>query len=145
MKTVQQFYNEGRYIDIAGSQYSEEAKRYDPKKVQECEIDITVSDGYNTPAYQMIANNFLLELFRANAVDVRTMLENSSFPFATRILESLKRNEQQLMQGTQMEGIPPEVLRQTTNTPISGYPTNGNVATSAIPAQENTAQTGALQ
>lgn len=145
MKTVQQFYNEGRYIDIAGSQYSEEAKRYDPKKVQECEIDITVSDGYNTPAYQMIANNFLLELFRANAVDVRTMLENSSFPFATRILESLKRNEQQLMQGTQMEGIPPEILRQTTNTPISGYPTNGNVATSAIPAQENTAQTGALQ
>lgn len=112
MKTIQQFYREKRYIDLAGRQYSEEAKWYTPEKVQGCEIDVTVSDGYNTPSYQMLANDFLMELFRANALDVRTMLENSSFPFAARILESLKRNGEQAAAGRPMEGIPHELIEQ---------------------------------
>ena len=117
MKTVQQFYTEARYIDIAGAQYSEEAKWYDPVRVQECEIDLTISDGYNTPAYQLLANDFLMELFRANVVDAKTMLENSSYPFASRILEAIKRNEQQAAQGVPMEGIPPELLAQLGGAP----------------------------
>lgn len=112
MKTLQQFYTENRYIDLAGTQYSEEAKWYNPQKVQDCELDITISEGYNTPAYQMLANDFLMELFRANALDVKTMLENSSYPFATKILEALKRNEEQAAQGKTLEGIPPELISQ---------------------------------
>ena len=110
MKTIQQYYTEVRYIDLAGSEYSEEAKWYNPEKVRDAEIDLTISDGYNTPAYQMLANDFLMELFRANAVDVKTMLENSSFPFATRILEAIKRNEEQAAQGLPMNGISPDLL-----------------------------------
>lgn len=124
MKTIQQFYNDGRYIDIAGSQYSEEAKKYNPQKVQDCEIDITISDGYNTPAYQMLANDFLLELFRSNALDIRTMLENSSYPFATKILESLKRNEQQLAKGVQMEGVPQIPIGQNMRMPVNANAAN---------------------
>jgi hypothetical protein len=112
MKTVQQFYSESRYIDLAGSQYSEEAKWYDPQKVQNSELDITISEGYNTPAYQMLANDFLMELFRANAVDVKTMLENSSYPFATKILEAIKRNEEAAAKGQPLQGIPPELVAQ---------------------------------
>lgn len=110
MKTIQQYYTEVRYIDLAGSEYSEEAKWYNPEKVRDAEIDLTISDGYNTPTYQMLANDFLMELFRANAVDVKTMLENSSFPFATRILEAIKRNEEQAAQGLPMNGISPDLL-----------------------------------
>ena len=112
MKTLQQYYNENRYIDLAGSQYSEEAKWYDPQKVQESELDITISEGYNTPAFQMIANDFLMELFRANALDVKTMLENSSYPFATKILEAIKRNEEAAAKGKPFDGIPPELMAQ---------------------------------
>lgn len=122
MKTIQQFYKEKRYIDLAGKQYSEEAKWYTPENVQDCEIDVTVSDGYNTPSYQMLANDFLMELFRANALDVKTMLENSSFPFAARILESIKRNEQQAAEGKPMEGIPDRLLHDVA--------ADGNVALS---------------
>ena len=106
MKTIQQFYNEERYIEMAGTHYSEEAKWYNPQRVQESEMDITIADGYNTPAYQMLANDFLMELFRSNVVDVKTMLENSSYPFATKILEAIKRNEQQAATGQPLEGIP---------------------------------------
>lgn len=115
MKTIQQFYKEKRYIDLAGSHYKEEAKWYNPEKVQDCEIDVTISEGYNTPAYRMVADDFLMELFRSHAVDVRTLLENSSFPFATRILESIKRNEQQVAQGAPMEGIPKELVEKAAN------------------------------
>ena len=112
MKTLQQYYTESRYIDLAGTQYSEEAKWYDPQKVQDSELDITISEGYNTPAYQMLANDFLMELFRAKALDVKTMLENSSYPFATKILEAIKRNEEAAAQGKPLEGIPPELMSQ---------------------------------
>lgn len=112
MKTIQQFYTDVRYIDLAGSEYNTESKWYNPEKVQNAEIDLTISEGYNTPAYQMLANDFLMELFRANALDVKTMLENSSFPFATKILEAIKRNEQQVQNGEAMSGIPPELLAQ---------------------------------
>lgn len=115
MKTIQQFYTEQRYIDIAGTCYSEEAKWYNPDKVQDSEIDITISDGYNTPAYQMLANDFLMDLFKANAVDVKTMLENSSFPFAAKILEAIKRNEEQAAKGQPMEGIPSGMMAEVGN------------------------------
>ena len=110
MKTIQQFYKEQRYIDIAGTYYSEEAKWYNPQKVQNSEMDITISDGYNTPAYQMLANDFLMDLFKSNAVDVKTMLENTSFPFSAKILEAIKRNEEQAAKGEPMEGLSPELL-----------------------------------
>ena len=112
MKTIQQFYNDSRYIDLAGAQYSEESKWYDPQKVQDCELDITIAEGYNTPAYQMLANDFLMELFRAKALDIKTMLENSSFPFATKILEAIKRNEEAAAQSGALPGIPPELIEQ---------------------------------
>ena len=143
MKTLQQYYNENRYIDLAGSQYSEEAKWYDPQKVQDSELDITISEGYNTPAFQMIANDFLMELFRAKALDVKTMLENSSYPFATKILEAIKRNEEAAAQGKPLEGISPELMsqlpavngmgQQATPVPAAGgMGTIGNVATSNV-------------
>ena len=122
MKTLQQYYNESRYIDLAGSQYSEEAKWYDPQKVQESELDITISEGYNTPAFQMIANDFLMELFRANALDVKTMLENSSYPFATKILEAIKRNEEAAVQGKPLEGIPAGLMEQMQAGGAAGLP-----------------------
>ena len=112
MKTIQQFYSQVQYIEMAGTQYSDEAKWYNPDKVQNSEFDLTISEGYNTPAYQLIANDFLMELFRANAIDVKTMLENSSYPFATKILEALKRNEEQAAKGGAMEGVSPELMAQ---------------------------------
>ena len=110
MKTIQQFYNEERHIELAGKDYNEEAKFYSPDKVQNSDLDLTIAEGYNTPAYQMLANDFLMELFRAGAVEIKTVLENCSFPYARKILETIKRNEQQLQQGQQMQGIPPEML-----------------------------------
>ena len=58
----------------------------------------------------MLANDFLMDLFKSNAVDVKTMLENTSFPFAAKILEAIKRNEEQVAKGEPMEGVPAELI-----------------------------------
>ena len=136
MKTIQQFYTDMRYIDLAGNDYNEESKWYNPEKVQNAEIDLTISEGYNTPVYQMLANDFLMELFRANAVDVKTMLENSSFPFATKILEAIKRNEEEATQGAPMSGIPPELMAQMQQAQQTGAMSE---TPTALPPTEETA------
>ena len=114
MKTIQQYYTSARYIDLAGRDYAEESKWYDPEKVQDSDMDVTISEGTNSPTFQMVMNDMLMELFKANAISVKQMLENSTLPFATKILESIKRDEEAMkengMQG--MQGIPPELMDQ---------------------------------
>ena len=78
----------------------------------------------------MVADDFLMELFRSHAVDVRTLLENSSFPFATRILESIKRNEQQIAKGAPMEGIPKVLVEKAADGSILARNT-GSIADDA--------------
>ena len=112
LKMIQQYYTDERYLDIAGSEYAEESRWYSPQKVRNSEFDLTLSEGYNTPAYQMLANDFLMQLFQAQALDVKTMLENSSYPFAKKILEAIKRNEEQAANNQPMQGIPMELLGQ---------------------------------
>lgn len=95
MQTIQQYYNEPKYLDLAGRDYSEEAKWYNPDKVKNALIDLTVTEGNNSPAYQVLLNDFLYNLFSGGAIDLATMLENTSYPFATKLLEAVKRKEQQ--------------------------------------------------
>jgi hypothetical protein len=118
MKTIQQYYTSRRYIDLAGNDYSEESKYYNPERVQKADMDVTITEGSNTPVYQMMLNEFLMTLFERQAISVKQLLENSSLPFASRILESIKRDEQEVQDaqasGTMpdLQGINPEVARQ---------------------------------
>lgn len=112
MKTIQQYYTSKRYIDLGGTDYSEESKYYDPGKIQNADLDLKITDGGNSPTYQMVVNDFLMELFKSKAIDVKQFLENSTLPFATKILESIKRNEEELSRGAQMSGIDPNIMAQ---------------------------------
>jgi hypothetical protein len=102
MQTIQQYYNEPLYLNIAGSDYSEEAKWYNPDKVKNALIDLSVTEGNNSPAYQVLQNDFLYNLFTGGAIDLTTMLENTSYPFAARLLEAVKRKEVQAQEAMQM-------------------------------------------
>ena len=98
MQMIQQFYNDAVYLDIAGADYSEEAKWYNPEKAKNAIIDLSLTDGNNSPAYQMLQNDFAFQLFQAGAIDVKSLLENTTYPFATRLLEGIKRNEAEAQQ-----------------------------------------------
>lgn len=118
MKTIQQYYTSARYIDLAGSDYSQEAKWYNPDKVQNADIDVSISEGTNTPVYQMVINDFLMELYRGQAINVKQLLENSTLPFASRILESIKRDEAEMLEAQaqgcmpNLNGVPQDAVGQ---------------------------------
>lgn len=109
MKTIQQYYKEPKFVGLAGSDYSAEANWYNPERVMNAEIDLAIADGGNSPTYQMVVNDFLKELWQAQAIDVKMMLENISYPFATKILEQIKQRE---MEQVPMDMVPPGAAQQ---------------------------------
>lgn len=119
MKLQQQYYTDIRYLNIAGGNYSEEAKIFNPEKVRNIEFDLSLTESTSTPAYRMIQNEMLMQLFNAGAVTVEELLENGAFPFADRLLQSIKSRQQQMqnMQATPEGGIstgviPPDIYNQ---------------------------------
>lgn len=99
IKVIQQFYDEPRYLNVAGRDYSEEAKWYNPDKVRDTEFDVTLSDIPSTPIYRSISDNMLFEVMKQGLIDLETYLENSSMPFADKILESIRRRKEEMRQG----------------------------------------------
>lgn len=112
MQTIQQYYTSPRYLDIAGRYYSEESKYYDPEKVQNSEIDLQLTEGTNTPTFQALENDFLMTLFKSNAIGVKTLLENSTYPFSSRILDSIQKDEESMQRQQQMQGVDNQTMQQ---------------------------------
>lgn len=112
MQTIQQYYDSPRYIELGGKDYSEESKYYDPEKVQGAQLDLELTEGANTPTFQMLENEFLMKLFEMQAINVKTLLENSSLPFASKILESIKRAEQEMAESQNMTQMDPALMQQ---------------------------------
>ena len=117
MKLQQQFYTDIRYLNIVGGNYSEEAKIFNPEKVRNIEFDLSLTESTSTPSYRMLQNDILMQLFQAGAVTVEEMLENGAFPFADRLLQSIKSRQQQ-MQENQNKLAQLQQPSEITNTPV---------------------------
>jgi len=112
MKLIQQYYDDERYINIAGRQYSEQSKMYNPEKVRNTEFDLAISESTSSPAYRMVINDILMKLLERNAISVEQFLENGDFPFADRLLQSIERDKQNMANGQAPEGIPDDIQQQ---------------------------------
>lgn len=137
MKMLQvdlQYYDKPRYINIAGKDYSEEAKHYTPSKVRGVRYDLRISEALDTPAYRQISNDILLQLFQAQQITLEQMLDCGAFPFADKLKRHLARareeaQQQQAMMQQQMQAqgqtqmsqqgtlpqdavVPPEIMTQ---------------------------------
>lgn len=110
VKNMQQFYDTKRVFNIAGKSGSRE--EYDPKKIRDVEFDFSITESTTTPAYRMMANDFLMEIWRNNQISLQQLLEHGDFPFADELLQSLKSQQEQLQQGKTPEGMSPELMKQ---------------------------------
>lgn len=108
LKTIVQYYTDKRYLNIAGVDYQKEAVEYDPEMIDDLDFDIVVTESYNTPVYRTMIDETLLELLNSQAITIEQYLENTSAPFADKLLESVRQNNQNMMQGQ----IPPELMEQ---------------------------------
>ncbi len=110
VKNIQQFYDSKRTYNIVGRTGANTV--YDPEKIRDVEFDLSIQQSQTTPVYRAMANDMLLELFKANAINVEQLLQAGNFPFADQILQSIQSQKQQLEQGQIPDGISPELLQQ---------------------------------
>jgi hypothetical protein len=121
LQIIQQFYDTQRFINASGSG---DPFLYDPKKVQHVVFDLSIVESASSPVYRMIVNDMLMNLLNAGHITIRELLENGTFPFADKLLQSIGIREQQ-MQGAMQSGgqldpstlqsIPQEIRSQITN------------------------------
>lgn len=109
VKNMQQFYDNKRIFNIAGKGAVIE---YDPEKIKNVEFDLNITESTTSPAYRMMANDFLMQLFQAQAISVEQLLENGNFPFSDDLLQSIKSQKEQIEQGQVPEGVSPQIIQQ---------------------------------
>ena len=110
VKNIQQFYDQKRTFNIAGRTGA--LTVYDPMKIRDVEMDISVVPSQSTPAYRAMANDFLMQLFERQAISLEQMLQAGNFPFADELLQSIQIQKQQMEQGQIPEGVSPELMQQ---------------------------------
>lgn len=111
VKNIQQFYDSKRVLNIVG-QNANGVSEYDPEKINDVEFDLSIVESANTPVYRMIANDFLMEIWKAGQISVEQLLENGNFPFADRLLQSIKSQREEIENGKVPQGISPELQQQ---------------------------------
>lgn len=110
VKNMQQFYDTKRVFNIAGKAGSQIV--YDPKKIRDVDFDLNISESTTTPAYREIANDFLMQLWQAQAISVEQLLQYGDFPFADDLLQSIQSQKEQIKQGGMPDGVSPQIMQQ---------------------------------
>lgn len=110
IKNIQQFYDEKRVFNIAGK--AGEQIEYEPDKVRDVDFDLSITESTSTPAYRLLANDVLMQLWQSQAISVEMLLEHGDFPFADDLLQSIKMQKEQLQRGQTPQGVSPQLLQQ---------------------------------
>lgn len=103
IRLQQQFYNDIKYINIIGKTYSPEALTFNPEKVRNIDFDLAITESIATPAYRQAQNELLLELLKMGQINTEMLLENGAFPFADRLLQSIKNLKNQIAEEQQQQ------------------------------------------
>lgn len=106
VKNIQQFYTKERIINIAGENSA------DPGKVQDVEFDLSIVPSTATPAYRAMANDFLMQIWRAGQISLQQLLQAGNFPFADGLLQSLQSQQEQMQKGEIPQDLPAELMAQ---------------------------------
>lgn len=108
VKNIQQFYDQKRTFNIAGRASAQVI--YDPEKIRDVEFDLSIVPSQTSPVYRAMANEFLMELFKANAISVEQLLQAGDFPFADELLQNIQSQKEQLEKGQMPDGVSPDLM-----------------------------------
>lgn len=119
VKLMQQYYDTRHLINIVGKNAQ---IMYQPDLVQDVDYDISIAEAQSSHTYRMAANEFLLQIFQTGQITLQQLLETGDFPFADRLLESLRAQQQQIedqqalySQMAQGQPIDPQQLAQASS------------------------------
>lgn len=100
LATQMQYYTTKRHVDTSGQTYNKEAIYYEPKMVEKIvDWNIIITEATDTPVFRQLGDDLLKYLFEAGAINVEMLLENSSAPFAQKLLAQVRSAQQQAQAG----------------------------------------------
>lgn len=112
LQVIKQYYTERQYIAVAGSDYSEEARNYDPEKIRDVDFDNVIAKGTDSPSYRMVVDEILWKMLEGRFISAEMFLEHCSYPFADKVLQGMKKMREEMSQGQMPEGMPQQLLQQ---------------------------------
>ena len=112
MMVIQQYYRDHRYMTIAGKNYSEQAKWYDPEKIRNSQFDLSLVESQTTGIFRAQNEQTLLFLLQNGLISLKTYLACSSSFFADKMLEQIKAEEAEAAQAQQEAAAQQEALAQ---------------------------------
>lgn len=112
LKLITQYYDEKRYMAINGRAINEQSKIYDPDLAKDIDFDIVVTQGSDTPVYRQLIDNTLLQLLQGQLIDLEMYLEQTSLPFADKLLQAVRQRREMAEQGQMPGQMPQELLSQ---------------------------------
>ena len=105
VKNIAKNYDTQRWVKIAGKVDSpSDNANLKLEDIAYIECDVKIEESTATPVYRAIANDWLFSLFNAKAISLEEMLENGTFPFADKLLQSRQAREAEA-QATQGDGM----------------------------------------
>ena len=118
VKNIAKFYDLKRWKEIAGKVdgiFNNE--NLDLNDIAYIEFDVKIEESTATPVYRAIANDWLFSLFNAKAISLEEMLENGTFPFADKLLQSrqARQTEMEAAQGGEMGSMAQSQVEQLEN------------------------------
>jgi hypothetical protein len=98
LKNIKQFYQEERYINVSGVDYSDTASTYQPELVSDIDFDLVIGKSANAPVFRMMIDDILMKFVDSGQIDLPMFLENTSLPFAEKLLQQIKEKQEAMMQ-----------------------------------------------
>ncbi len=110
VKNMQQFYDTKRMFNIVGR--AGQIVEYDPKKIRDVEFDINITESTATPVYRQMANDFLMQLWQAQAISLEQLLQVGDFPFGDELLQAISSQQEDMENGNAPQSFSPELQAQ---------------------------------
>jgi hypothetical protein len=110
LKVICQYYKDERYLAVSGRQYNQEARMWNPALVQDIDFELVVSSGNDTPVFRQIVDDALLRMLESQMIDLQMYLENTSMPFADKLLECIKARQAALQSGEMAPELPGDAM-----------------------------------
>lgn len=112
LQLIKQYYNEPQYIALTGKVYSKESQNWNPDKIRNIEFDNRISRSTDTATMRMYMDDTLKFLLERGLIGVEMFLEHSSYPFADKLLQTIQRQKEQLVQGQMPDEASMQALQQ---------------------------------
>ena len=106
MKVIKQFYKTGKYIGTSGKGYAPETGWWNKDIIKDIDFENVVAQSTDTPVYRSIMEEQLSKLLDSQLIDLRMFLENSSLPFADKLLRAIDQREQTAKEAQGQPGQP---------------------------------------